>query len=364
MSAASRPLSFVSLVGIFMAATATGLHAAEMRFHPVAATDNVICLPGEGACGETEIILSDGGVTVTLFLEFGGWDPAMVGDPTLLAVAGTMDSDTLQGGGASNPGTLEGLDLVPVGHPDMGFEGAFQSLTVCGDMFDPTDFDPLMPCQSIADCPSGIFCIDRPDYIFYKLDNTPGVYIADWGYSWQAMSYGCPTAPDSGATKLYFGTLLLEVQSGTTGTYNVDFIEILDFTLWNPCPGGGPYLPQMTPGQITIMPNANDCDDNGVPDMWDPDGDGDGVIDACDGCPDDADKIEPGVCGCGIDDELDGDADGVPDCIDQCPNVDDELFAPECVDKIPTVSMWGLIIMALLLLAAGKVLFGGRLVRK
>ncbi len=42
--------------------------ATEMRFHPVAATGSVICTPGEGACGDTQIILSEGGVTVTLFL--------------------------------------------------------------------------------------------------------------------------------------------------------------------------------------------------------------------------------------------------------------------------------------------------------
>jgi len=48
--------------------------AAAIRFRPVAATGNVVCMPGEGACGETEIVLSDGGVEVTLFVEVSGWD--------------------------------------------------------------------------------------------------------------------------------------------------------------------------------------------------------------------------------------------------------------------------------------------------
>jgi len=47
--------------------------------------------------------------------------------------------------------------------------------------------------------------------------------------------------------------------------------------------------------------------------------DGDGVIDACDGCPADANKTSPGACGCGIAD-TDSDGDGTPDCLDGCPS--------------------------------------------
>lgn len=45
-----------------------------------------------------------------------------------------------------------------------------------------------------------------------------------------------------------------------------------------------------------------------------PDGDGDGTPDASDGCPTDATKTAPGVCGCGEPD-VDGDGDGVVDCV-------------------------------------------------
>jgi hypothetical protein len=38
-----------------------------------------------------------------------------------------------------------------------------------------------------------------------------------------------------------------------------------------------------------------------------------------DECPDDPDKTEPGICGCGVPD-ADGDGDGTADCVDQCPN--------------------------------------------
>ena len=84
------------------------------------------------------------------------------------------------------------------------------------------------------------------------------------------------------------------------------------------------------------------------------DTDGDGVPDWWDECPDDPDKIYPGICGCGIPD-TDSDGDGYPDCIDQCPGVDDDIFAPEYEEAIPTVSAWGLIILTLLLLTTAKI---------
>ncbi|MFQ5592455.1 MAG: IPTL-CTERM sorting domain-containing protein, partial [Phycisphaerae bacterium] len=59
---------------------------------------------------------------------------------------------------------------------------------------------------------------------------------------------------------------------------------------------------------------------------------------------------------CGSDD----DGDGVDNLCDQCAGVDDAVFAPGCKAAIPTVSEWGLIVLTLLLLVAGKLFFGGR----
>ena len=42
-------------------------------------------------------------------------------------------------------------------------------------------------------------------------------------------------------------------------------------------------------------------------------------VSAIDNCPDDPNKTEPGICGCGIS-EIDTDNDGTPDCIDSCDN--------------------------------------------
>lgn len=60
---------------------------------------------------------------------------------------------------------------------------------------------------------------------------------------------------------------------------------------------------------------SEDCNANSVPDEIEADSDNDGLIDACDGCPDDPDKTSPGTCGCGESD-ADADGDGLPDCLD------------------------------------------------
>lgn len=111
------------------------------------------------------------------------------------------------------------------------------------------------------------------------------------------------------------------------------------------------------PGKIN--PGICGC---GTPDT---DSDMDGTPNCNDGCPNDPNKLLPGVCGCGTSD-ADTDGDGVADCNDLCPGDDDSIDlngngVPDCTgEPIPTVSEWGIVIMALLLLAAGKIYFGTR----
>ncbi len=50
----------------------------------------------------------------------------------------------------------------------------------------------------------------------------------------------------------------------------------------------------------------------------DSDSDEDGTLNCVDECPDDPDKTQPGDCGCGVPD-LDSDEDGTADCVDECP---------------------------------------------
>jgi uncharacterized membrane protein YphA (DoxX/SURF4 family)/thiol-disulfide isomerase/thioredoxin len=62
-----------------------------------------------------------------------------------------------------------------------------------------------------------------------------------------------------------------------------------------------------------------------------PDHDNSGYCKAAqtDGCPDDPDKTEPGICGCGVAD-TDSDGDGTADCLDACPNDENKTEPSIC----------------------------------
>ncbi|MHC4696640.1 MAG: IPTL-CTERM sorting domain-containing protein [Planctomycetota bacterium] len=420
----------------------TELMAPQIRWNPVAASGNVFCTPDIPPCRRTEIMLLEGGVKATLFMQVSGWDWDQDDMPTLGAFQGTLDSSTLWGGHASGVNTLPGADLVPVGWPAWPYdEGAFQALMVCSDDFFDVDMtDPniaLSRCTRPDDCPPDYpFCVDRPDYVFYELHHYSQVWRDTADFAWLGLSLDCAADPDGGATKFYVGTLLLDVPIGAQGTYNVRMIDDPQTTMLLECWGISIEGLVVSSGQITIpsgrccsgigagstacedgvyaaecdtrpgprvfapleacsgpeVPDCNgngipdecdviagdcnangapdecdvdsggseDCNDSGTPDECEPDSDGDGAIDECDGCPFDPNKIEPGRCGCGVDDHADSDGDGVPDCSDECAGVDDDLFGPSCKAAIPTLSEWGLVVMTLLLLTAGKLYFGRR----
>ena len=92
--------------------------------------------------------------------------------------------------------------------------------------------------------------------------------------------------------------------------------EIVNLRLTNPT--GGADLGSLYTSILTILDDdtdcntngiddaidildgtSEDCNGNGVPDECEADTDGDGTIDDCDNCPDDPEKVEPGLCGCG-----------------------------------------------------------------
>ena len=132
--------------------------------------------------------------------------------------------------------------------------------------------------------------------------------------------------------------------------------------------------------QIGGVPNFNDASCEALPDS-----DGDLAVDPCDGCPNDGQKTNPGQCGCFVPDtDSDGDSvadcvdrcpgnddlapgafddddgDGVVNCNDVCPGVDDAVYGPLCATGLPTVSSWGMLVLAMLLLVTAKISFHRR----
>ncbi|MCZ6684265.1 MAG: hypothetical protein O7B26_13875, partial [Planctomycetota bacterium] len=115
----------------------------------------------------------------------------------------------------------------------------------------------------------------------------------------------------------------------------------------DPCDGCPNDPAKSAPGDCGCGAPDVDGDGDGVLDCNDIcpgfddtlDADGDGTPDGCDGCPNDPNKTAPGVCGCGAPD-VDSDGDGVLDCNDICPGFDDTLDAdddgtPDCNDGCP-----------------------------
>ena len=93
---------------------------------------------------------------------------------------------------------------------------------------------------------------------------------------------------------------------------------------------GGPVLAMPLDADEDGVDNSEDnCPAVANPDQED--GDGDGTGDACDNCPDDPGKIEPGICGCGSPD-LDTDSDGLMNCED---TDDDGDAIPDIEDAFP-----------------------------
>jgi len=86
--------------------------------------------------------------------------------------------------------------------------------------------------------------------------------------------------------------------------------------------GGCPFAPSST-GNGAVVDECPDDPDKTEPGVCgcgvpDDDTDGDGVADCNDNCPDDPNKSDAGDCGCGVPDD-DTDGDGVADCEDNCP---------------------------------------------
>jgi hypothetical protein len=83
---------------------------------------------------------------------------------------------------------------------------------------------------------------------------------------------------------------------------------VVDMGAYELVDGDGDHVPDLVDNCVS------------VPNPGQENADGDSRGDACDACPNDPNKIVPGICGCGVAD-VDSDGDGVADCIDNCPTV-------------------------------------------
>ncbi len=332
-----------------LVAIAPEANACELRWQPVGASGFHTIVDNTGDPGTPSVIgLPEGGVTVELELQVSGWR-YYPGTPPLGAYQGTVDS-TSYSTGAGDP-------LVPLGWPGSPEDGCYID-------------------------------VDRPDFVFFDLTPVAAVDVTTLNYELGSTSLGGFPADDG--TRTYGGTVILEVPAGAAGDYTVTLLAdwnktFMFFPLEDP---PGPFWLR-----TAAIISVGDCQANGIADVDDIAGgtsvdcngdlipdecqpeldyDGDGVLDPCDPCPlDNPDDTDgDGACDSddvcpGLDDFADADGDTVPDCLDQCPGDDDSVDAnhdgiPDCLQSIPTTSQWGLIVLALLLLAAGKVYFGTR----
>lgn len=95
---------------------------------------------------------------------------------------------------------------------------------------------------------------------------------------------------------------------------------------------GGDALPFVDTDDDGIFDHLDNCPHTYNPDQTD--SDGDGVGDFCDGCDHDSNKLDPGLCGCGVVDQ-DTDHDLVPDCYDGCPNDSSKTSTGACGCGVP-----------------------------
>jgi len=383
------------LLGACSVATATdlGLRVEALGCHSSQVSIGPSCETTYHVVGELSDAASDGMSMVVFDLEFDGGSLLPANLPTALPMLAFAPP-----AGLTNPagygGTSIGGKLVQVGG----------SQNVLGQGF--------WPCETSDECPGGSTC-----------DGLVCTALPGFPLGTVVIGAGQPGAPASIAT----GSL---ITPATPGTYTLQLSNAVANALekgvdgrpywWNAAvlvgsvdalsitvvPGQDccdvyescclpdascTYLP---PAECTALggtPSGSDCEGDadgdgadgicgdqcpndpdkllpgicgcGVPDV---DTDGDGTADCIDGCPDDPDKTEPGVCGCGVSD-VDSDGDTVPDCLDVCPGQDDLIDEnangiPDCLEEpaVPALSTWGIAITVLLLMIASVFLLRRR----
>jgi hypothetical protein len=318
---------------------ASGCHASNVTIGPSCETPYRVI-------GELTDAESDGLAMVVFDLEFDGGGLSPADTPTDLPMASFAPP-----AGLSNP---DGYGGTPVGGKLVQVGGS-QNIIGHG----------LWGCETEDDCPAPATCVDE------ICSAIPGLPLGT-----VVLGVAQPGAPASIAT----GTL---ITPAGPGTYTLHLTSPVGNVVEKGA-DGRPYWWNDTVGigtiadlSITVQPGLECCDVyeacclgddscmfappaecvllGGVPSglVCEEDADGDGVDGTCgDDCPNDPNKLTPGVCGCGVPD-TDTDTDGTPDCIDGCPLDPDKTepgvcgcgvpdtdtdsdSTPDCIDGCPT----------------------------
>jgi len=235
-------------------------------------------------------------------------------------------------------GTIDACDVCPLdADDDADGDGTCAPQDQCPS--DPGKTDPGQcgcgTADSDGDLDGIVDCIDNCEFL-----PNPAQEDADGDGVGDACD-NCPDVPNAG-------------QADADGDQSGDACDPCPLEFPNDADGDGLCAPDDACPQDPAKygPELCGC---GVPDD---DADGDGAPDCVDECPFDPQKSAEGVCGCGHS-EQDSDADGVPDCVDACPGLNDtidndENGSPDCAETVPAVSRWGLLVLALALLACAK----------
>ncbi len=173
--------------------------------------------------------------------------------------------------------------------------------------------DPLPPAEG-EPIPTPIEPSDG-DTLAVVADNRPGIgRFVEWVTSPPFAIddlLGLGLDPTTPVSCFRFDTSVIE--------YDVILTPVYDIT--DLCPDDPDKI---EPGVCGCGVSDEDENNNGIPDCLD---------DAIDLCPDDEDKTLPGICGCGVSDEDEND-NGIPDCLDDaidlCPNDPSKVLPGVC----------------------------------
>jgi uncharacterized repeat protein (TIGR02543 family) len=167
--------------------------------------------------------------------------------------------------------------------------------------------------------------VQEGDFIDFTVGDGGNGYYNDWtgldvSISYTAIGSGFTVSFQAGSGGTVSGTTLQTVSNGGSCTSVTAVPDSgYQFSSWTGTGGftstANPLIVANVTGNMAITANFTPYSDYPyVP---------------TDYCPDDPNKTEPGVCGCGVSD-IDSDGDGVPDCNDKCPKDPNKTEPGKC----------------------------------